>query len=296
MKTDIPQRRIWIYGVPDKTDDGFPMPGNLTRYLKEDIFTKEGGRFRYTDSKNADILVLSRDGLAFGHFDVAEKVRPNESDRLAYDGVRFVYLVRTSFLYKAPVPLSKLGITNVWRGKKLSETEFEQLQRLAGGITEVKANPFPQSTAELTAVEALEVDHAMKQGFVLDSKLRKALELYAMDLATAYFKSKEFDVDDHCANHPYDLRCARKDEILFVEVKGTQTKGDGVFLTHGEVDFARNHKDQMALFVVHSIKVAEDGISLSDGEKLLISPWNIDEGKLKPISFDYELPNGIRLS
>lgn len=56
-------RSIWTYGNPDKSELGFPMPGDLTQYLKGDIFAKEKGCYRYTQGKNADVIVLSRDGL-----------------------------------------------------------------------------------------------------------------------------------------------------------------------------------------------------------------------------------------
>lgn len=39
------ERNIWIYGNPDKSELGFPMPGDLTQYLKGDIFAKEKGRY-----------------------------------------------------------------------------------------------------------------------------------------------------------------------------------------------------------------------------------------------------------
>ena len=64
------ERSIWIYGNPDKTELGFPMPGDLTQYIRTDVFAKEKGRYRYTQGKNADIIVLSRDGLAYGHFEI----------------------------------------------------------------------------------------------------------------------------------------------------------------------------------------------------------------------------------
>jgi hypothetical protein len=140
-------------------------------------------------------------------------------------------------------------------------------------------------------VEALEKSHAKSQGFLLDSKLRKALEDYAMELATKYFRSRGYNVEDHHKDHPYDLRCAKNNERLFVEVKGTQTNGDGIILTSGEVEFARRHKEQMSLFVLHSIKVSPDRV-LSNGDKTVIWRWDVDEGCLKPISYWYELPGG----
>jgi hypothetical protein len=140
-----------------------------------------------------------------------------------------------------------------------------------------------------SVVEALEKSHVKSQGFLLDSKTRKALETHAMDAAKRHFASLGYVVKDHSAGHPYDLLCSRGKERLYVEVKGTQTKGDGIILTAGEVRFARRKKGQMALFLVHSIKVSADG-ALSNGQDKVILPWDVDEGRLKPISFVYDVP------
>lgn len=64
------------------------MPGDLTQYLKGEIFVKKNGRYRYTQGKNADVIVLSRDGLAYGRVDVEAKVKPNQADRKAYPRVK----------------------------------------------------------------------------------------------------------------------------------------------------------------------------------------------------------------
>ena len=151
--TQASERSIWIYGNPDKTELGFPMPGDLTHYIRADIFAKEKGRYRYTQGKNADVIVLSRDGLAYGHFEVEDKVKPTDTDRKAYPRVKFVYLIRTSTLYSQPVPLSSLSITKIHYGRKITEAEFQELQKLAGG-TEVHLNTpsLPQSTVDLERV------------------------------------------------------------------------------------------------------------------------------------------------
>jgi hypothetical protein len=79
-------------------------------------------------------------------------------------------------------------------------------------------------------------------------------------------------------------------EQLYVEVKGTQTKGDGIFLTSGEVAFARQHRGQMALFLLHSVTVSEHRGSLTNGQKRVILPWDVDQGCLKPMAYKYEVP------
>jgi hypothetical protein len=121
------------------------MPGDLTQYLMGDIFTKEKCRYRYTQGKNAHVIVLSRDGVAFGHFDIEDKVKPNAADRAAYPSVRFVYIVNTSYLYKQPVVLSQLSITVRQYGHKLSENEFQELLKLADGVVTCQSTlPIPE--------------------------------------------------------------------------------------------------------------------------------------------------------
>jgi hypothetical protein len=158
----------------------------------------------------------------------------------------------------------------------------EQDQRSCGSL-EVRADD--------AVVEALEKSHAKSQGFLLDSKTRKALENYAMDAATQYFESLGYVVEDHSKDHPYDLRCTGKEGVLYVEVKGTQTNGDGIILTAGEVEFGRRHKGQIALFLLHSISVSEGRKVLANGRKRMIVPWDVDQGCLKPVSFMYALPS-----
>jgi hypothetical protein len=144
--------------------------------------------------------------------------------------------------------------------------------------------------ADKSVAEA-EKSYAKSQGFQLDSKLRNALEEYAMDAAQQYFVSEGYDVKVDTRNHPYDLLCTRKKELLYVEVKGTQTKGKGIFLTFGEVEFNQQHKEQMALFLLHSIQVSKNKKRLSHGERHLVEPWDVDESCLKPVSYQYEIPS-----
>ena len=144
--------------------------------------------------------------------------------------------------------------------------------------------------ADKAVVEAVEKNYAKGQGFQLDSKTRKALEDYSMKAARKHFASQGYVVEDHSKNHPYDLLCTKKKKRLHVEVKGTQTKGEDIMLTNGEVIFARSHKKAMGLFVLHSIQVAADG-KLSGGQERVIAPWDVDAGSLKPISFMYGVPS-----
>jgi hypothetical protein len=165
---------------------------------------------------------------------------------------------------------------------EITKGDFDRITRqLAAKHGGVPKKQKIEEAADDAVVEA--------QGFVLDSKTRKALEKYAMEAAKRYFTSLRYVVEDHSAGHPYDLLCTKKKDRLYIEVKGTQTNGDGIILTSGEVRFARRKKGQMALFLVHSINVSPNG-KLSNGQVKVILPWNVAEGRLKPISFVYEVP------
>ena len=144
------ERQIWVFGNPDKSELGFPDRTDLGKYISADIFEVEEGRYRYTSSKNADVIVLSRDGSAFGHFEISKKVKPTEADRKAYPRVQYVYIVRTSTLYETQIPLSELSIKLGQFGKRITEDEFIALQELAGNVTEnVAGAKLPKTSVEL---------------------------------------------------------------------------------------------------------------------------------------------------
>ena len=56
-----------------------------------------------------------------------------------------------------------------------------------------------------------------------------------MRVATGHYKADGWTVEDTSANNPYDLLCARGDEVRYVEVKGTTGDGSVVGLTYNEV-------------------------------------------------------------
>jgi hypothetical protein len=101
---------------------------------------------------------------------------------------------------------------------------------------------------------------AQSQGFLISPTIKRAVELHAMGRAIGYY-SREWDVQDVHADHPYDLECRRRAEVKYVEVKGTTTSGKGVILTVNEVEHARVHHPNTELFVVSNIVVQQDGKS-----------------------------------
>jgi hypothetical protein len=104
------------------------------------------------------------------------------------------------------------------------------------------------------------------QGFA-EAADRAVLESYGMTSATKFFREKGYVVTDVHGDHPYDLECHRGNELLFVEVKATQGRGDEVLLSRGEVAFARGHRGEMALFVIHSVELRPgvEGVKAAEG-------------------------------
>jgi hypothetical protein len=72
-----------------------------------------------------------------------------------------------------------------------------------------------------------------------DTAVKLATEQHAVDKATEYLEDKGYMVTDVGAVKPYDLRAARGDRILRVEVKGSIGTLSSVNLTHNEVEVAR---------------------------------------------------------
>lgn len=151
------------------------------------------------------------------------------------------------------------------------------------------------------------------QGFQSSVKIRKAIEMYAMSKAQEYYQAKGYTVTDESTNSPYDLKCTKKSEVIYVEVKGTQTMGEQVILTPREVQFNKGefsikrknqlfspqNRPKMDLFVLSQIKISDEqnNIIASGGSARILHDWQIpssqenNNGRIWAISYAYALPN-----
>lgn len=121
---------------------------------------------------------------------------------------------------------------------------------------------------------------------MVDAALRHDIELHAMKKATEYFELHGYSVVDVSAKKPYDLECSLNGDTLFVEVKGTQSTGEAIFLTANEVTHAQQHPNQSALFILHSIEVSNDR-GISGGEQVVQLPWRANAENLQPLTYKY---------
>jgi hypothetical protein len=100
------------------------------------------------------------------------------------------------------------------------------------------------------------------------------------------------EVHDSSQGNPYDYVVIIDGEEWRVEVKGTQTNGEGILLTPREVQHARTFT-RKALFVVSDLVVdsTKNGPVTSGGTITILHPWDMDESALKPTGYEYSLPS-----
>jgi len=183
-----------------------------------------------------------------------------------------------------------LDALSVSRGQgtifKITPEQWDALVEAAGGWP--VETPDTQETRDL--VDEIAGRQHARQGFQTDPLIRRAIELYAMARAEAHYRAHGWDIEDVSARCPYDLRCTKMGHIaLHVEVKGTTGTGVEVLLTPNEVDHAREHYPNVALFVVAAIRVeASDGCA--GGRDTIFEPWDIDSGMLTPVGYSYAVP------
>jgi hypothetical protein len=167
----------------------------------------------------------------------------------------------------------------------------EYLKRVTG-----EALPHPSyykaSKEEADAEDHISATLERRAGFQSDAVIRKALDHLAMQAAKSYLvDAGHRKIEDTSEFKPYDFTCERNGCVFFVEVKGTQTRGDAVVLTDNEKAHAEQNPTNSILFVLHSVKVRTGTKpKASGGTQRIIDPWHISQGTLKPIDWIYTLP------
>ncbi len=131
-------RVIYVFGHTNDPDQGgFADENSFREYIESGIFNpSRQGRYGYTQSRpNATKIVLSRGGVAYGHFEVSGSEAPTELDRAAFPRVRWVYLVSSSTVYECPVVLKELDIKVDSFPSTISEHQFGEIVGRAGHCT-----------------------------------------------------------------------------------------------------------------------------------------------------------------
>jgi Domain of unknown function (DUF3883) len=232
------------------------------------------------------------DAIAF-YEDLSDKWRPKDDTLSRY--AQRIDVESWNLVCETGAPwLSEIDVGPSQQQRALFQIKKSWFSKIAKSLkdklptTGRKTNSRSRSKEEKSATYASEKEYSKGQGFQLDPKLRKAIEDHAMKEATTYFQSLGYEVVDVSARRPYDLECVKGKSKLFVEVKGTQSTGESVFLTAGEVTFAVKYADNMALFIFHSIAVDANG-NTSGGVQNIRIPWNVNPKDLAPLSYKYHV-------
>ena len=132
-----------------------------------------------------------------------------------------------------------------------------------------------------------------RQGFGLNAKEKKQVELRAMKVTEEYLLSHGYTTDDTSRNKPYDFLAQNSSESIKVEVKGTTSSNvDSITMTHNEVNLHLQEKGKTALAIVSDIKLIKRGEDPKcEGGKLeFIKGWKIDTWTTKPITYQVFRP------
>jgi hypothetical protein len=132
------------------------------------------------------------------------------------------------------------------------------------------------------------------QGIRGTYKENRAVERRAVEVAIAYFKetSKWETIEDTGDKESFDLLLTNKNKKMYVEVKGTQSSGVNIFLTKNEVSLQKKMFPNKALVVVSEINLIKGEEPKADGGVIkVITPWEILDGHLSAMAFEYLVPN-----
>lgn len=222
--------------------------------------------------------------------------------------VRYDEVFRDPFLFEDANPESISGAT--WddgrlpyllglespRGKKaapcrmqgayfrISERDAASLAIMFPGLRWLRGDSTPESEQEGNLERV-----GRGQGFFTGSSARrKRIEEIAMRRAWNYFEGKNYKVQDFHKTRPYDLKCVKESETVYVEVKGTTSKGERILVTPGEVNFALRNSSKMALFVLSSIQLGRRNPE-AGGKVRIERPWRILRRNLSPTGYLLQL-------
>lgn len=146
----------------------------------------------------------------------------------------------------------------------------------------------PERSAMETAISPLS---GRGQGRGLTGPERRAVELHAMQLATAHLKSLGYSVSDVSAKQSFDLEATRGGEVLSVEVKGTTGTPSSILMTANEVALHQDRYPQNALVVVHDIGLVRGAEPTASGGTLEYrQPWALQASQIRPIAYEIKDP------
>ncbi len=123
------------------------------------------------------------------------------------------------------------------------------------------------------------------QGYVVNAVRRKAIEDAAQDWLMQHYEAEGWSVRDTRYNGPYDALATKGYRTLYLEAKGTQSSGEAVFLTRGEVEHARLRRGDCIIGIWSGMRFTESGEIDPDAGETIIMPFEPDIGTLSALQY-----------
>ncbi len=233
------RKQIIVYGLTEFTEK------ELIQYLREGIYENDN-RFRYTQAKNADIIVVSFNGFAYGHMNIEKIEKPKELEKK--EGWRKVYIVNSTEIYKNPVRLADYGITDIQFGKCISDSQFNRIIKISG----------------------TEKYYAVNKGAGFgSSKQNKIVEKTAIACITKKYSDNGWMVKSvESARCGYDLKCTKKEKEINIEVKGISGQIQSFVITANEIEQAKKN-DKFVLCVVNNVGTKDIRVNSYTGREFI---------------------------
>ncbi|MFW9994937.1 MAG: hypothetical protein ACFFD4_23045 [Candidatus Odinarchaeota archaeon] len=129
--------RIIIYGHSKREfPNGWP---DFEDYLRNEL--AEHGRYRHTQNKNADRILISIEGFLRAELWIKKKEKPTADEAADFEQVygkkpRSVYIVSEIRIIKNQkgVSLEELGIANIQYGKSVDQNTYARIVDLSQGF------------------------------------------------------------------------------------------------------------------------------------------------------------------
>lgn len=126
------------------------------------------------------------------------------------------------------------------------------------------------------------------QGHVSNSERRKAIENAAQDWLMQHYRDEGWEVRDTRYAGPYDAVATRNGHTLYLEAKGTQSSGEAVLVTRGEVEHARANQGDCVIGIWSGMRFADDGEVNPQSGDTTIMPFEPDTGILSALQYRWE--------
>lgn len=162
-------------------------------------------------------------------------------------------------------------------------------QMLRTDVADTAWNLWGEHTADLRPATAPPQDSdTTGQGRVMDPVSRKALEDAAQHRLETYYRDRGWDVEDVRFDGPYDAIARKNGQTRYLEAKGTQSHGDSVTVTAGEVAHARRHLDECVIGILSDLRFTDDGDLDDSGAHFALRQWNPAEEDLQAIQYRWD--------